>query len=90
MGPDMAKISGPKLAKRLPWGSGSIRGPDAEGRYDVRLSLGARNGKRRVRSRVATLAQARSKLEELQFESDPPSLGKQDPQGVVRSGSRGA
>jgi integrase len=50
----------------MPWGSGSISGPDAAGLYEVRLSLGLVDGKRRrVRARVGTVAAARAKLDEL-------------------------
>jgi integrase len=51
----------------MPWGAGSISGPDADGRYEVRISLGSVDGKRRrVRERVDSMPAARKKLTELQ------------------------
>jgi integrase len=53
--------------KKLPWGAGSINGPDRLGRYEVRISLGSLDGKRRrVNARVSSMPAARAKLVELQ------------------------
>jgi hypothetical protein len=72
------------MAKRRERGEGSISGPDSDGVYEVRISLGVVDGKRsRVKARMrGTRAQARAKLEELQESyalgrpgATPPTLG---------------
>jgi integrase len=51
----------------MPWGAGSISGPEADGRYEVRISLGSVDGKRRrVRVRADTMPEARKTLVALQ------------------------
>jgi integrase len=51
----------------MPWGSGSISGPGSDGRYEVRVSLGSVDGKRRrVNARADSMSEARAKLAELQ------------------------
>lgn len=69
--------------KKMPWGAGSISGPDANGRYEVRLSLGTMDGKRRrVRERVDSPAAATAMLDDLRSKYGKGTPGKAAPTTV--------